>query len=494
MRGIAVSCPCDDSSYVAVSFSVGLDEPLATRLRASASTIAHLAEHVVATLTCAASPEQETALGIVRSTGISHNASTSAYETCFFAAGTTDDLERTWIPMLGAAIASPNLGARCVETERSAALDEMYAVRASCAVTDGKLDTYVASVEAPGSWQTRVDDDIAYLERESTERVAAAIGAFISEYYCSARMHVTVASADADRLLSAVRRLVLPRPLGLGAGLREYRAGLREDRQDRKAVLPRAVYKWTNWDPGSVSVIEGSAGDTTRVRFCVSVNVSSDPVSVLAASCAAWCVAQTLFVELRVRSNAVYSVHAALDVRAVTNEERDGDHDAAIVVSTVCTHDKAPLVVRCIRDAFDVKQELVADWARSRAVRVGLEPRDPVTLGERAREVSVAATHDAVTRADRLALIESVTHADVVRATSAEYRVYASTSDAPPRALQRAIERALGASRSSRPSRPARASRPSRPSRSSRSSRPASKKKKKQKQRSKRSAKKRKLK
>jgi predicted Zn-dependent protease len=101
-----------------------------------------------------------------------------------------------------------------------------------------------------------------------------------------------------------------------------------------------------------------------------------------------------------------------------------------------------------------------------------------VTLGERAREVSVAATHDAVTRTDRLALIESVTHADVVRATSAEYRVYASTSDAPPRALQRAIERALGASRSSR------------------SSRPASKKKnkKKQKQRSKRSAKKRKLK
>ena len=55
----------------------------------------------------------------------------------------------------------------------------MYAVRASCAVTDGKLDTYVASVEAPRSWQTRVDDDIAYLERESTERVAAAIGAFI---------------------------------------------------------------------------------------------------------------------------------------------------------------------------------------------------------------------------------------------------------------------------------------------------------------------------
>jgi hypothetical protein len=265
-----------------------------------------LAEHVVATLTCAASPEQETALGILRSTGISHNASTSAYETCFFAAGTTDDLERTWIPMLGAAIASPNLGARCVETERSAALDEMYAVRASCAVTDGKLDTYVASVEAPGSWQTRVDDDIAYLERESTERVAAAIGAFIAEYYCSARMHVTVASADADRLLNAVRRFVLPRPSGLGAGLRE----------DRKPVLPRAVYKWTNWEPGSVSVIEGSAGDTTRVRFCASVNVSSDPVSVLAASCAAWCVAQMLFVELRVRSNAVYSVHAALDLRA----------------------------------------------------------------------------------------------------------------------------------------------------------------------------------
>jgi hypothetical protein len=487
MRGIAVSCPCDDSSYVAVSFSVGLDE------RASASTIAHLAEHVVATLTCAASPEQETALGILRSTGISNNASTSAYETCFFAAGTTDDLERTWIPMLGAAIASPNLGARCVETERSAALDEMYAVRASCAVTDGKLDTYVASVEAPGSWQTRVDDDIAYLERESTERVAAAIGAFIAEYYCSARMHVTVASADADRLLSAVRRFVLPRP----SGLREPRpsglgAGLRADPEDRGAVLPRAVYKWTNWDPGSVSVIEGSAGDTTRVRFCASVNVSSDPVSVLAASCAAWCVAQTLFVELRVRSNAVYSVHAALDLRAVTNEERDGDHDAAIVVSTVCTHDKAPLVVRCIRDAFDVTPELVADWARSRAVRVGLEPRDPVTLGERAREVSVAATHDAVTRADRLALIESVTHADVVRATSTEYRVYASTSDAPPRALQRAIERALGhqqydrASRPSRPSRPARASRPARPSR------PASKNKKKQKQRSKRSAKKKK--
>ena len=477
MRGIAVSCPCDDSSYVAVSFSVGLDEPLATRLRASASTIAHLAEHVVATLTCAASPEQETALGILRSTGISHNASTSAYETCFFAAGTTDDLERTWIPMLGAAIASPNLGARCVETERSAALDEMYAVRASCAVTDGKLDTYVASVEAPGSWQTRVDDDIAYLERESTERVAAAIGAFIAEYYCSARMHVTVASADADRLLSAVRRLVLPRPLGL-----------REDRQDRKAGLPRAVYKWTNWEPGSVSVIEGSAGDTTRVRFCASVNVCSDPVSVLAASCAAWCVAQTLFVELRVRSNAVYSVHAALDMRAVTNEERDGDHDAAIVVSTVCTHDKAPLVVRCIRDAVDVGPELVADWARSRAVRVGLEPRDPVTLGERAREVSVAATHDAVTRTDRLALIESVTHADVVRATSAEYRVYASTSDAPPRALKRAIERALG---SSRPSRASRASRASRLDRASRAS-SRNKNKKKLKQRSKRSAKKKK--
>jgi hypothetical protein len=266
-------------------------------------------------------------------------------------------------------------------------------------------------------------------------------------------------------------------------------------------VLPRAVYKWTNWDPGSVSVIEGSAGDTTRVRFCASVNVSSDPVSVLAASCAAWCVAQTLFVELRVRSNAVYSVHAALDLRAVTNEERDGDHDAAIVVSTVCTHDKAPLVVRCIRDAFEVTPELVADWARSRAVRVGLEPRDPVTLGERAREVSVAATHDAVTRADRLALIESVTHADVVRATSAEYRVYASTSDAPPRALQRAIERALGASRASRSSLASRASRASRLDRASRASRldrasrpsrPASKNKKKQKQRSKRSAKKKK--
>jgi hypothetical protein len=139
----------------------------------------------------------------------------------------------------------------------------------------------------------------------------------------------------------------------------------------------------------------------------------------------------------------------------------------------------------------------VADWARSRAVRVGLEPRDPVTLGERAREVSVAATHDAVTRADRLALIESVTHSDVVRATSAEYRVYASTSDAPPRALQRAIERALGASRparASRASRPSRASRTDRASRASRASRPASKNKnkKKQKQRSKRSAKKKK--
>lgn len=483
MRGIAVSCPCDDSSYVAVSFSVGLDEPLATTkshrstVRAYASTIAHLAEHVVATLTCAASPEQETALGILRSTGISHNASTSAYDTCFFAAGTTDDLERTWIPMLGAAIGSPNLGARCVETERSAALDEMYGVRASCAVTEGKLDTYIASVEAPGSWQTRVDDDIAYLERESTERVAYAIGAFIAEYYCSARMHVTVASADPDRLLSAVRRFVLPSArlgaLGLVA-----------------AVLPRSVYKWTNWEPGAVSVIAGSEGDTTRVRFCTSVNVCSDPVSVLAASCAAWCVAQTLFVELRVRSNAVYSVHAALDMRAVTNEERDGDHDAAIVVSTVCTHDKAPLVARAIRDAFDVAPELVADWARSRAVRVGLEPRDPVTLGERAREVSFAATHDAVTRAERLALLESVTHADVVAATSAGYRVYASTSDSPsPRALQRAIERALGHQRTSRASRPARASRASRASRPQRA-----KSKKKQNKRSKRSAKKRKLK
>ena len=505
MRGIAVSCPCDESSYVAVSFSVGLDEPLdavTSKLRGrahrvSASTIAHLAEHIVATLTCASSPEQETALGIVRSTGISQNASTSAHETCFFASGATDDLERTWIPMLGAAIGSPNLTARCVETERSAALDEMYGVRASCAVTDGKLDTYVASVEAPGSWQTRVDDDIAYLESESTERVADAIGAFIAEYYCPARMHVTVASADADRLLSAVRRFVLPstrRPGALG----------------RAAVLPRSVYKWTSWDPGSVSVIAGSAGDTTRVRFCASVAVSSDPVSVLAASCAAWCVSQTLFVELRVRSNAVYSVHAALDVRAVTNEERDGDHDAAIVVSTVCTHDKAPLVVRCIRDAFDVSPELVRDWARSRAVRVGLEPRDPVTLGERAREVSVAATNDAVTRADRLALIESVTHADVVRATTSEYRVYASTSDASPHALQRAIERALGhhrasrssrSSRSSRHARASRASRSSRHARSSRASRPTAsndknknKKNKKNKQRSKRSAKKRKLK
>ena len=272
MRGIAVSCPCDESSYVAVSFSVGLDEPLdavaskprGRAHRVSASTIAHLAEHVVATLTCASSPEQETALGIVRSTGISQNASTSAYETCFFASGATDDLERTWIPMLGAAIGSPNLGARCVETERSAALDEMYGVRASCAVTDGKLDTYIASVEAPGSWQTRVDDDIAYLESESTERVADAIGAFIAEYYCPARMHVTVASADADRLLSAVRRFVLPstrRPGALG----------------RAAVLPRSVYKWTSWDPGSVSVIAGSAGDTTRVRFCASVNVSRAP-------------------------------------------------------------------------------------------------------------------------------------------------------------------------------------------------------------------------
>ena len=439
-----------------------------------------MAEHVVATLTSAASPEQETALGIVRSTGISHNASTSAYETCFFASGTTDDLERTWIPMLGAAIGSPNLTARCVETERSAALDEMYGVRASCAVTDGKLDTYIASVEAPGSWQTRVDEDIAYLESESTERVADAIGAFIAEYYCPARMHVTVASADADRLLSAVRRFVLPsltrRPGALG----------------RAAVLPRSVYKWTNWEPGSVSVIAGSAGDTTRVRFCASVAVSSDPVSVLAASCAAWCVSQTLFVELRVRSNAVYSVHAALDVRAVTNEERDGDHDAAIVVSTVCTHDKAPLVVRCIRDAFDVSPELVRDWARSRAVRVGLEPRDPVTLGERAREVSVAATNDAVTRADRLALIESVTHADVVRATSAAYRVYASTSDAPPRALQRAIERALGHQHRASP----RASRASpRASRASRHAPPrsASSNNKKNKKKQKRRSKKRKL-
>ena len=335
-----------------------------------------------------------------------------------------------------------------------------------------EADTYIASVEAPGSWQTRVDDDIAYLESESTERVADAIGAFIAEYYCPARMHVTVASADADRLLSAVRRFVLPstrRPGALG----------------RAAVLPRSVYKWTSWDPGSVSVIAGSAGDTTRVRFCASVAVSSDPVSVLAASCAAWCVSQTLFVELRVRSNAVYSVHAELDVRAVTNEERDGDHDAAIVVSTVCTHDKAPLVVRCIRDAFDVSPELVRDWARSRTVRVGLEPRDPVTLGERAREVSFAATNDAVTRADRLALIESVTHADVVRATTSEYRVYASTSDASPRALQRAIERALGHHR---------ASRHARASASNDKDKNKNKKNKKNKQRSKRSAKKRKLK
>ena len=466
MRGIAVACPYEGASYVAVSFSVGLDEPIAaatafgrksrqSRFTAHASTIAHLAEHVVATLTCATEPDQETAIGILRATGISHNASTSAWETCFHAAGTTHDLELTWIPMLFAAIHAPNISLECVETERSAALDEMYAVRAACSVTDGKLDAHIASVEAAGSWQTRVDDDIAFLEGESARRIADTIGAFIAEFYCSARMHITVASEDADTLLRAARRSAAPTQV--------------------RSVLPRSVYPWTNWQPGSVSVIPGSAGDTTRVRFYASVNVSSDPMSVLASACAAWCVSETLFVQLRVRSNAVYSVHAALDLRAVTNEERDGEHDAAIVVATVCTHDKAPLVARAIRDAlFSISPELVRDWARARALRIQLEPRDPVSIGERAREVSVAATNDPVARADRLALVESVTHADVAAAVSrTRYRVYASSSDAPTvGSLRRAIERALVSAHTTSTSKSRKAkkekSRPKRPKNESR--------------------------
>ena len=454
MRGIAIECACE-AAYIAVSFSVGLDEPLynSTKSNASrpsrrrrgkgnssrssagplaprgaASTIAHLAEHVVATLTSATETDTEAALGIVRATGIRHNAETSASETCFHAAGSADDLERIWLPRLFEAIRTPNLTAECVETERSAALDEMYAFRARAAVSDGKLDAHIASVEAQGSWLTRVDEDIQFLENESADRIGAMIGAFIQEYYVPARMHVTVVGNDTGSLLERAR------------------AGHSTTRP-RQTLRPRAVFPWTNWRAGAVSVIAGSEGDTTRVRFCNSCVVSSDPASVLAAECAAWCVAELLFVELRVRSNAIYSVHASLEMRAVTNEERDGDHDAAIVVATVCTHDKAPLVACAMRDAFGaISPKLVRDWARARRVSIDLESRAANAIGERAREVSFAATNDPISRRDRLELIDAVTH-DAARASVAgagAYRVYASTADASkPSSVRRAIERAL---------------------------------------------------
>ena len=452
MRGIAIECACE-AAYIAVSFSVGLDEPLynstkgktnasrprrgkgsrgrsSAAPRGAASTIAHLAEHVVATLTSATETDTEAALGIVRATGMRHNAETSESETCFHAAGSADDLERVWVPRLFEAIRNPNLTVECVETERSAALDEMYAFRARTAASDGKLDVHIASVEAPGSWLTRVDEDIHFLENESAARIGAMIGAFIEEYYVPARMHVTVVGSDTGPLLERARRPTR-RPT--------------RPRQTEPACLPRAVFPWTSWRAGAVSVIAGSEGDTTRVRFCNSCVVSSDPASVLAAECAAWCVAELLFVELRVRSNAIYSVHASLEMRAVTNEERDGDHDAAIVVATVCTHDKAPLVARAMRDAFGaISPRLVRDWARARRVRIELESRAADAIGERARAVSFAATNDPIARKDRLALIDAVTP-DAVRASGAgTYRVYASTADASkPSSVRRAIERAL---------------------------------------------------
>jgi hypothetical protein len=507
MRGIAVQCACE-TAYIAVSFSVGLDEPLAPiearparpvrpvrpvgarkksgkarranskrasgpagsyakkkneRAMPRASTVAHLAEHVIATLTSAVGlaghgpieagksfesvESVEAVLAALRSTGIVHNAETSGSETCFHASGMPRDLARIWIPLLFAAIRDPNLGSRCVETERSAALDEMYGVRAGASVTDGLLETHIERTEASGSWPTRFDEDIGYLEREKTARVGAAIGAFIRTFYVTERMHVTVVGPDPELLLQTVR---------LAAD-----AAYGPDGSDGpcsgacNSVLPRAIYTGEYHD-GAVSVIAGSEGDTTRVRFLQSVAISSDPVTVFAATCAAWCATELLFVALRVRANAVYSVHAALSMRAVTDAERDGEHDASIVVATVCTHDKAPHVVRVVRDTLrDIGPEIVADWRRAAVVAIKRESRGPVQLGERARRVSVGATSDPLSRSDRIALIESVTYEhvrDVLRGPDGRkggadkrsgYRVYASTGDTSPTRLRRAVSRGI---------------------------------------------------
>jgi hypothetical protein len=243
------------------------------------------------------------------------------------------------------------------------------------------------------------------------------------------------------------------------------------------ALLPRAIYTGEYQD-GAVSVIAGSEGDTTRVRFLQSVAITSDPVTVYAATCAAWCASELLFVALRVRANAVYSVHAALSMRAVNCAERDGEHDASIVVATVCTHDKAAHVVRVVRDTMrDIGPEIVADWRRAAVVAIRSESRGAVSLGQRARHVSVGATGEPLSRSDRIALVESVTYEDVrdvlfgnrecpgrggigsPRASRpsgysrspraqrssrpAGYRVYASTGDTSPTRLRRAVSRGL---------------------------------------------------
>jgi predicted Zn-dependent peptidase len=436
MRGVEVECACE-TAYVGISFSVGLDEPLerasrkrrrsADPMHGHASTIAHLAEHVVATLTSADDPDAEGALDALRSTGLLHNAETSSEETCFFAAGMARDIEDTWIPRMFAAIFAPNVSDACVETERSAALDEMYGVRSSLSVTDGRLDAHIARVEALGSWMTRVDDDIAFLERESARRIGEAIAAFMRTYYVSSRMHVTVVGSDPRSLMRCVQRAAAR----MGGPV--------------EAVLPRAVYEGRDWTAGAVSVTEGSDGDTTRVRFMASVAVTSDPRSVAAAECAAWCAAEELFVELRVRSRSVYSVHAALHMRAVTSAERDGEHDAAIVVSTVCTHDKAPLVVSIIRDvlARGPTPRLVSCWKRARTVAIRREPKTPLGIGELTRRSCVGGTLDPITRSARAALVESVQYGDARAAATGDYRVYASTGDADRAHVKRAIRRAL---------------------------------------------------
>ena len=570
MRGIAVQCSCE-TAYVAVSFSVGLDEPLdsdfedregrggredrddrggrrdrrpsprpraksrrkRSKMDARASTIAHLAEHVIATLTSAkgasagpsgpsgssapqgpsssssaestesseaveaaqaeveaveaaqaevesveaAQAEVEAVLAALRSTGIVQNAETSGSETCFHASGMPRDLALVWIPLLFSAIRDPNLSSRCVETERSAALDEMYGVRASASVTDGLLETHIERTEAYGSWPTRVDEDIRYLEREKTALVGAAIGAFIRTFYVPERMHVTVVGPDPELLLQTVR-LAASAAFGPEGAIGAIGAVASADSSGPGVALPRAIYTGEYQD-GAVSVIAGSEGDTTRVRFLQSVAITSDPVTVYAATCAAWCASELLFVALRVRANAVYSVHAALSMRAVNCVERDGEHDASIVVATVCTHDKAAHVVRVVRDTMrDIGPEIVADWRRAAVVAIRSESRGAVALGERARHVSVGATGEPLARSDRIALIESVTYEDVrdvlfgargdregrggigspiasrpsgssrspgsSRAhRPAGYRVYASTGDTSPTRLQRAVSRGL---------------------------------------------------
>jgi predicted Zn-dependent peptidase len=443
MRGVEVACACE-TAYVGISFSVGLDEPLErsfkkrTRQRSprgstgpamSGSAIAHLAEHVVATLTSSADQDNEAALHAVRSTGLVQNAETTAHETCFYVFGMPRDIEETWIPRIFAAIRDPNVSDACVETERSAALDETYGLRANLAVTGGKLDEHIAHVEATGSWITRVDRDIAFLEREQVRRIGDAIGSFIRKYYVQARMHVTVVGSDPRTTMRAVRRAAAR----IGADAAE------------DAVLPRAVYAGRGWRGGSVSVIDGSEGDTTRVRIIASMRVTAHPLSVAAVECAAWCAKEALFVELRVRSRSVYSVHAELILRAVTSAERNGDHDASISVGTVCTADKAPLVARAILDALarGPTAQLVEDWRRAVTVSIRRESKTPLSIGERVRAVCVGATLDPIARADRLALVESVTHAAACAAATGEYRVYASTGDADRTQLKRAMRRAL---------------------------------------------------